>query len=67
VGIAVTLVFFHSTAKKWLDEKLAKRVRRRESVSKYEDSVSREMRGSTAPGVYAAPPLDEEASKAKAL
>ena len=59
VGIFASLLFFHSDGKKWLDSKLAKKARRRDSVSKYNAAAKRELSRSSGKGVHLVPPMPE--------
>jgi hypothetical protein len=58
-------MFFHSDGKKWLDSKLAKKVRRRDSMSKYSAAMQREGSRNTGKGVHMAPPIPDSVEDLK--
>jgi len=65
IGIAVSLAFFHSEGKDWLDSKLRRKARRRDSVSKYNAAAKRDLSRSTGKGVFLVPPMPESVKEMK--
>ena len=59
IGMAISLLFFHSEGKKWLDSRLARKVRRRDSISKYSADMKRETSRSAGKGVHMVPPVPD--------
>jgi hypothetical protein len=65
IGIMVSLIFFHSQGKTWLDSKLARKARRRDSVSKYGAQARRDSSRSTGKGVHLVPPMPDSVKEMK--
>jgi hypothetical protein len=65
IGIILSMIFFHSDGKRWLDSKLARKVRRRDSMSKYQAAMKRETSQNAGKGVHMVPPLPESLQEMK--
>jgi hypothetical protein len=61
----LSLIFFNSPGKKWLDSKLAKRARKRGSVSGYNALAERHSSACTGKGVHMIPPVPSSVKELK--
>jgi hypothetical protein len=61
----VSLLFFHSEGKHWLDSRLVRKARRRDSVSKYNAATKRDSSRSTGKGVHLVTPVPDSVKELK--
>lgn len=61
----MSLLFFHSDGKYWLDLKLARKARRRDSISKYNAAAKRDSSRSTGKGVHLVAPVPDSVKELK--
>ena len=61
----MSLLFFHSQGKAWLDSKLARKRRGRDSIPKYGAQAKRELSRSAGKGVHLVPPMPDSVNGMK--
>ena len=61
----MSVLFFHSQGKEWLDSELESRGRTHDSVSKYDAAAKRESGRNTGNGTLMVPPLPDSVEEIK--